>query len=62
MKKFNKPFSGLVNNAGLSMRSTIEGSNMDKVSKLFDVNVYGVLRMTKACNFIFVSTIQISKT
>jgi NADP-dependent 3-hydroxy acid dehydrogenase YdfG len=52
----------LVNNAGLSMRSTIEGSNMDKVSKLFDVNVYGVLRMTKACNFIFVSTIQISKT
>lgn len=35
----------LVNNAGYSVRSAIEEMNMDETENMFDVNVYGILRM-----------------
>ena len=38
----------LVNNAGYSVRSAIEEMNMDETKNMFDVNVYGVLRMIQA--------------
>lgn len=38
----------LVNNAGLGYFSTIEESDLDQVRYLFDVNVLGLARMTRA--------------
>jgi len=41
------PFVGLVNNAGVAKTATIEYANMDDVRWVFDVNVFGVIRMTQ---------------
>ncbi|MDO5559910.1 MAG: SDR family oxidoreductase [Oscillospiraceae bacterium] len=38
----------LVNNAGYSVRSAVEEMDTDQIARMFDVNVYGVIRMIKA--------------
>ena len=38
----------LINNAGFSFRSAIEEVDISKAQALFDVNVFGILRMTSA--------------
>jgi len=39
---------GLVNNAGVLFTGPVSDADIDKVKWLFDVNVYGVMRVTKA--------------
>lgn len=38
----------LVNNAGFGMMGILEGSSEDLMQRIFDVNVFGVIRTTKA--------------
>lgn len=38
----------LINNAGYSVRSAIEEIDLEELSKMFEVNVYGVIRMMQA--------------
>ena len=38
----------LVNNAGYSVRSAIEEIDLKEIAKMFEVNVYGVIRMIQA--------------
>jgi len=38
----------LVNNAGYAVRGAVEDSRMNKFHEMFDVNVYGVMRMIRA--------------
>ena len=38
----------LVNNAGYAVRGTVEDISVEQVQPMFDVNVYGVLRMIRA--------------
>lgn len=38
----------LVNNAGYSVRSAIEEIDLKEMSKMFEVNVYGIIRMIQA--------------
>ncbi|MDF2889248.1 MAG: short-chain dehydrogenase/reductase [Lacrimispora sp.] len=38
----------LVNNAGYSIRTAIEEIELEEMSKMFDVNVYGIIRMIQA--------------
>ena len=38
----------LINNAGYSIRSAIEEIDLDEMSHMFDVNVYGLIRMIQA--------------
>lgn len=38
----------LVNNAGYSLRGALEEVNIENSQKVFDVNVFGILNMTKA--------------
>jgi len=38
----------LINNAGYSMRGALEEVNSDKIRDMFDVNVFGIIRMTQA--------------
>eukprot|EP00040_Diaphanoeca_grandis_P000786 m.16467 g.16467 ORF g.16467 m.16467 type:complete len:314 (-) comp11051_c0_seq1:151-1092(-) len=43
-----KPLVGLVNNAGVSVRSLMETSDLQATRKVFDVNVFGLLELTQA--------------
>ena len=38
----------LVNNAGYALRGAVEEISVEQVQKMFDVNVYGVMRMIRA--------------
>lgn len=38
----------LINNAGFSVRSAVEEIELDKLQKMYDVNVFGILRMMQA--------------
>jgi NADP-dependent 3-hydroxy acid dehydrogenase YdfG len=38
----------LVNNAGYAMRGAVEDAAVEEVQQMFDVNVYGVMRMIRA--------------
>eukprot|EP00636_Phaeomonas_parva_P017944 CAMPEP_0118866902 /NCGR_PEP_ID=MMETSP1163-20130328/10674_1 /TAXON_ID=124430 /ORGANISM="Phaeomonas parva, Strain CCMP2877" /LENGTH=315 /DNA_ID=CAMNT_0006801265 /DNA_START=62 /DNA_END=1009 /DNA_ORIENTATION=+ len=42
------PFVGLVNNAGISRRLPVELEDLDGVKWLFEVNLFGVFRVTQA--------------
>ena len=48
IKKYNAPLVGVVNNAGIGYPMPIEISNIQKCSDVFNVNVIGIIRMTKA--------------
>ncbi|HVU73223.1 MAG TPA: SDR family oxidoreductase [Mycobacteriales bacterium] len=42
------PLSGLVNNAGIGVGGPIEFLDLDEARRCFDVNVFGLMAMTKA--------------
>lgn len=51
MRKVNSQYGKidiLVNNSGYSIRSAIEEIDLDEMSHMFDVNVYGLIRMIQA--------------
>jgi len=39
----------LVNNAGIGAQGTVEENALDEWQRVFDVNVFGIVRMTQAC-------------
>jgi NAD(P)-dependent dehydrogenase (short-subunit alcohol dehydrogenase family) len=39
----------LVNNAGIGAQGTVEENEIEEWSRVFDVNVFGMVRMSKAC-------------
>jgi NAD(P)-dependent dehydrogenase (short-subunit alcohol dehydrogenase family) len=39
----------LVNNAGIGAQGTVEENEIDEWRRVFDVNVFGMVRMSKAC-------------
>ena len=43
------PVRGLVNNAGVVMAGPLEIMPLDKIKEMFDVNVFGLLRVTQIC-------------
>ena len=43
-----RPLAGLVNNAGIGVGGPIEFLDLDEARRCFDVNVFGLLAMTKA--------------
>jgi len=47
-----KHFGGidiLINNAGIGAQGTVEDNEIDEWQRVFDVNVFGMVRMSKAC-------------
>ncbi len=47
LRQFGR-IDGLVNNAGFGLRGVVEEVPEDSVQKIYDVNVFGVLRMVRA--------------
>lgn len=47
-KDTNKPFVGIVNNAGISGNLPMELIRIDQAIKVYDVNVFGIYRVTSA--------------
>ena len=43
------PMSVLINNAGFSVRGTIEDVSVASVRRLFEVNLFALIRITQAC-------------
>ncbi len=43
------PVSVLVNNAGYSVRGALEDVSIDAVKRLFEVNIFALIRVTQAC-------------
>lgn len=43
------PVSVLVNNAGYSIRGALEDVSLDAIKRLFEVNVFSLIRVTQAC-------------
>jgi NAD(P)-dependent dehydrogenase (short-subunit alcohol dehydrogenase family) len=39
----------LINNAGIGAQGTVEESAIDEWERVFDVNVFGIVRLTRAC-------------
>jgi NAD(P)-dependent dehydrogenase (short-subunit alcohol dehydrogenase family) len=39
----------LVNNAGIGVQGTVEDNDMAEWQRVFDVNVFGIVRVTRAC-------------
>lgn len=44
-----QPVSVLINNAGYTMRGAIEDVSMEAIKRLFEVNLFALVRITKAC-------------
>ena len=44
-----EPVSVLVNNAGYSIRGAIEDVSLNDAKRLFEVNLFGLIRVTQAC-------------
>lgn len=45
----HKKINIVINNAGMGISGALEFAKMDEVKKMFDVNVFGVMNITKAC-------------
>jgi len=45
----SEPVSVLINNAGFSVRGAIEDVSLASIRRLFEVNVYGLIKVTQAC-------------
>jgi len=43
------PVSVLINNAGYSVRGTLEDVSIEAVKRLFEVNLFALIRITQAC-------------
>jgi short-subunit dehydrogenase len=44
-----RPVSVLINNAGYSIRGTLEDVSMEAFKRLFEVNLFALIRITQAC-------------
>jgi len=44
-----KPVSVLINNAGYSIRGALEDVSMEAIKRLFEVNLFALIRITQAC-------------
>src|SRR4030066_691481 len=49
LSNLTEPFSVLVNNAGFSVRGAIEDVSLDSIRRLFEVNLFALIRITQAC-------------
>jgi short-subunit dehydrogenase len=45
----SKPVSVLINNAGYSIRGTLEDVSLETIKRLFEVNLFALIRVTQAC-------------
>jgi short-subunit dehydrogenase len=43
------PVSVLINNAGYSIRGALEDVSMDAIKRIFEVNLFALIRITQAC-------------
>jgi short-subunit dehydrogenase len=44
-----RPVSVLINNAGYSIRGALEDVSMEAIKRLFEVNLFALIRVTQAC-------------
>ena len=49
LSNLTEPISVLVNNAGFSVRGAIEDVSLDSIRRLFEVNLFALIRITQAC-------------
>jgi short-subunit dehydrogenase len=49
LSNLTEPVSVLVNNAGFSVRGAIEDVSLDSIRRLFEVNLFALIRITQAC-------------
>jgi len=47
--ELQEPVGILVNNAGYSIRGVLEGQSVDSIRRLFQVNVFSLIRITQSC-------------
>lgn len=50
IKAENKPLWAIVNNAGIGLSAPFDwGKDIESLTKMFNVNVFGLVRVTRAC-------------
>ena len=49
LSKLPEPVSILINNAGYSVRGALEDVSIEAVKRLFEVNLFALIRITQAC-------------
>ena len=49
ISELSQPVSVLVNNAGYATRGMLEDVTIDKIKRMFEVNVFSLIRVTQAC-------------
>ena len=49
LTNLQKPVSVLINNAGYIIRGALEDVSMEAIKRLFEVNLFALIRVTKAC-------------
>ena len=49
ISELSQPVSVLVNNAGYATRGMLEDVAIDKIKRMFEVNVFSLIRVTQAC-------------
>jgi short-subunit dehydrogenase len=49
LSDLSEPVSVLINNAGYSIRGALEDVSIEAVKRLFEVNVFALMRVTQAC-------------
>lgn len=49
IENFPEPVSVLVNNAGYSTQGVVEEVSLTKIKRLFEVNLFALIRVTQAC-------------
>lgn len=49
LSELPNPVSVLINNAGYSIRGALEDVSMEAVKRLFEVNLFALIRITQAC-------------
>lgn len=49
LSSLSEPVSVLINNAGFSLRGAIEDISLSSIRRLFEVNLFALIRVTQAC-------------
>lgn len=49
IEELAQPISVLVNNAGYSQRGVLEDVSLERIRRLYEVNVFSLMRITQAC-------------
>ena len=49
LSDLSEPVSVLINNAGYSIRGALEDVSMEAIKRLFEVNLFALMRVTQAC-------------